>query len=157
MRLSVGDASAGCLPRSATCWAASPESPLTWRWSGEAEQSFSIGTARDRQLGPDSAASGPAAVSVPTRAGGPCRRTERLFAPITTERSTAPPRALGSSLPPILQLREQPKHLEVQPDERHQQAERAVPLHVLRRAAGRALFDEIEVEHEVHRRDADHE
>src|SRR5688500_16070539 len=53
------------------------------------------------------------------------------------------------------QLREQPQDLEVEPDQRDQQAERAVPLHVLRRARRGAVLDEVEVEHEVQSGDDD--
>ena len=55
-----------------------------------------------------------------------------------------------------LQLRQQAQDLEVQPDQRHQQAERGVPLHVLRRALLDAVLDEVEVEHQVQRRDHHH-
>src|SRR3546814_2408988 len=56
-----------------------------------------------------------------------------------------------------LQLRQQPQELDVQPHQRDHQAERAVPLHVLRRAALDAGLDEVEVQHQVQRRDRDHE
>src|SRR3546814_2860020 len=45
-----------------------------------------------------------------------------------------------------LQLRQQPQELDVQPHQRDHQAERAVPLHVLRRAALDAGLDEVEVQ-----------
>src|SRR5687768_4810679 len=53
------------------------------------------------------------------------------------------------------QLREQTQDLEVEPDQRDQQAERPVPLHVLRRARRGAVFDEVEIEHQVEGGDDD--
>jgi hypothetical protein len=50
------------------------------------------------------------------------------------------------------QLRQEPQELEVEPDQRHQQAEGGVPLHVAGRAALGAALDEVEVEDEVQRR-----
>src|SRR4030095_6288225 len=47
--------------------------------------------------------------------------------------------------------------LEVQPDQRDEEAEGAVPLHVLRGLGAHAVLDEVEVEDEVHRGEADHE
>src|ERR1700722_16643809 len=52
------------------------------------------------------------------------------------------------------QLGEQPQDFQVQPHERYHQSESAVPLHVFGSAHARALFDEIEIEHQVERRDA---
>jgi len=60
-------------------------------------------------------------------------------------------------LPPFLELREEAEQLEVEPDERHEQAEGPVPLHVLRCAAIRASFDEVEVEDQVEGSDRDHD
>src|SRR5690606_25214031 len=56
-----------------------------------------------------------------------------------------------------LQLGQRAQELDVQPHQGDHQAERAVPLHVLRRAVLDAAFDEVEVQHQVHRRDHDHE
>ena len=47
--------------------------------------------------------------------------------------------------------------LKVQPDQRDHQAERAVPLHVLGGLRRGGLLDEVEVEQQVERREADHE
>ena len=56
------------------------------------------------------------------------------------------------------QEREQAQHLEVDPHQRHHDAERAVPLHVLRRAVDRRLADELVVEEQVQRcHDTDHD
>src|SRR6185437_16801895 len=49
----------------------------------------------------------------------------------------------------LARLRQQVKDLDVQPDQRDQQREGAVPLHVARRALTRAAFDQPEVEHKV--------
>src|ERR1700733_13815367 len=57
-----------------------------------------------------------------------------------------------SSVAP-LELREQPQHFKIEPDESDHQAERAVPLHVTRSAVARAGFDHVEVEHQVERGD----
>src|SRR5690606_23766565 len=54
-----------------------------------------------------------------------------------------------------LQLGEQAQDLEVEPHQGDQQAEGAVPLHVLRRAVLHALLAEVEVQHQVQRRDHD--
>src|SRR5580704_11667142 len=57
----------------------------------------------------------------------------------------------------VAQFTEQAKNFEIQPDERDHQAERAVPLHVLRRSAGYACLDHIEIENQIERRNDDHE
>ena len=62
-------------------------------------------------------------------------------------------RTSASRLLSAARLREQPQDLEIQPDQRHREPEGAEPLHVLRRAPLRAGFDEVEVEHQVQRRD----
>ena len=50
---------------------------------------------------------------------------------------------------PVLQLGEQPQDLKVQPYQGHEQSKGRVPLHVFRRATFGALFDEIEIQHQV--------
>src|SRR5262245_1843060 len=95
-----------------------------------------------------------------TRSAKPWRRSWKTSAaksspphpdplPLAGERG-----GIRGALPPVLQLREQPEHLEVEPHQRHQQRERAVPLHVSRRPALRALLDEVEVQNQIQRRDA---
>src|SRR5437879_3731731 len=58
-------------------------------------------------------------------------------------------------LSPAARLGQEPQDLQVQPDQRDHQTERAVPLHVLGRAAGHTGLDEVEVEDQVQRRDDD--
>ena len=53
-----------------------------------------------------------------------------------------------------LQLAEQAQHLEVQPHQGDDQGEGGEPLHALRQALLGALLDEVEVERQVHRRQA---
>ena len=62
----------------------------------------------------------------------------------------------GEASPPI-QLPHQPEHLDVEPHQRDEQPEARHPLALLRRAARGAVLDEVEVQHEVHRSDADGE
>ena len=57
----------------------------------------------------------------------------------------------------IGQLRQQAQDFQVQPDQRDHQAECAVPFHVLGRLGCRGLLDEVEVQQQVERRQADHE
>src|SRR5262245_30901493 len=64
---------------------------------------------------------------------------------------------LCPTLPSFLKLGEQAQHLQVEPDERHQEGEGTVPLHVLGGAARGAPLDEVEIEDEVQRRDAHHD
>src|SRR3989338_5166846 len=55
------------------------------------------------------------------------------------------------------QLRQQPDDLKIEPDQRHQQAECRIPLHVLRKAVPGPLLDEVKIQHQVQRRDHDDE
>src|SRR6056297_1670626 len=55
----------------------------------------------------------------------------------------------------LAQLGEQTEHLEVEPDQGHEQPERREPLHAAGRTRGAGLLDEVEVEQEVERRHAD--
>ena len=51
------------------------------------------------------------------------------------------------------QLGEQAENLQIEPDQRDNDAEGAVPLHILGCAELYALLDEVEVEHQIQRRD----
>ena len=62
-----------------------------------------------------------------------------------------------SNLASVAQLGEQPQHFHVEPDQRDHEAERAIPLHVLRSSKLGAALDEVEVEHEIQRCDSDHQ
>src|SRR5271157_4075857 len=62
-----------------------------------------------------------------------------------------------ASIAVIGELREQTEHLQVKPDQRDHQAESAVPLHVLGHLPLCGLVDEIEIEQQVERRQADDE
>src|SRR5450631_4891305 len=69
-------------------------------------------------------------------------------------RATSGPHRSASA---IVQLRQQAQDLEVEPDEGHQNAEGAVPLHELGRPRPGPLLDEVEVEHQVQRGHDDHQ
>ncbi len=60
-------------------------------------------------------------------------------------------------LPPVVaaQFRKQTDNLKVQPDQRHHQAKRAVPFHVLRQPVHGAFFNHAEIEDQVQSRDDD--
>ena len=53
--------------------------------------------------------------------------------------------------------RDQPQDRDIDPDQRHHQPERPVPLHEPRRARPRRLLDESEIEREVERAEDDYQ
>src|ERR1700728_3227561 len=79
-----------------------------------------------------------------------------LLASITTccaagPRCNSRPKFFRLRLVSPLQLAQQAQDLEVEPYQRDHDAERAVPLHVLRRAVLYAFFNEVKVQHQVER------
>ena len=56
-----------------------------------------------------------------------------------------------------VQLGEQSEDFKVEPDQRYEQSECAVPLHVFGGSAFGALLDEVEIQHQVQSRDHDDE
>ena len=54
---------------------------------------------------------------------------------------------------PALKLRQQVEDFEIEPDERHDQAEGSIPLHVFGRSPLDSVLDKVEVEDEVQRGD----
>src|SRR3546814_9151833 len=67
-----------------------------------------------------------------------------------------PPRSTRTdTLFPYTTLFRSPHYFKIQPYQRYQQAECAVPLHDLRRAIGNPAFDRIEIQRQIQRREAD--
>ena len=50
---------------------------------------------------------------------------------------------------PIRQLRQQPDNFDIQPHERNQQTERAVPFHIFGCTLLCSLFDKVKIEYEI--------
>src|SRR5688572_1835763 len=84
-------------------------------------------------------------------------QTAAVSAAVSSRSTRTRGRPLSTVAASALQLGQEVKDLEVQPDQGDQEAERPDPLHVLRHAGFGAPLDEVEVEDEVQGRDRHHE